>query len=65
MNEALNTARAIMEQKPLVKSIWCYFNIHNYTVWDSPVKDSVYGHVQTRTCANCNALKIRRVSASF
>lgn len=65
MNEKNNTFRTLKEEKPLIKSVWCYLGIHNWTVWNEPQKGvhknaftSDKSHVlfQYRCCGNCNKL---------
>ena len=68
MNEKNNTFRTLKEETPLIKSIWCYFGIHNWTVWGEPQKGiwkssiSMYKHhvvFQYRCCGNCHKLDRR------
>lgn len=68
MNEKNNTFRALKEETPLIKSIWCYFGIHNWTMWGEPEKGvwkssiSMYEHkvlFQYRCCGNCHKLDRR------
>ena len=63
MNEKENTFRILKDEKPLVKSIWCRFGIHNWSMYLDPhegvyttkfflVKRKVI--FQYRYCGNCH-----------
>jgi hypothetical protein len=66
MNEKNNTFRTLKEETPLIKSVWCYLGIHNWTMWNEPTK-GVYKHwftmnrsnvlFQYSCCGNCNKLR--------
>lgn len=65
MNEKENTFRILKEETPLVKSLWCRFGIHNWTMYGEPV-EGVYERtlwiskhkalIQYRYCCNCNKI---------
>ena len=55
MNEKLNTFRALQELPPAVTSIWCRFNLHNWTKWSAveSSNSSIWSR-QHRYCVHCN-----------
>lgn len=53
MNEKQNTFRRLAEEPLLMKSMWCRFNVHNWTMWGEPYRVGSRD-IQTRHCANCN-----------
>ena len=65
MNAKENTFRILKDEVPLMKSIWCRFGIHNWTMYGEP-QVGVYENVLTmskrkalfqyRHCGNCNKL---------
>lgn len=63
MNELENTARILKNERPLVTSFWCRFGWHTWEKWCKPYQPNKGSdkHIQTKTCACCNKVTIKKV----